>query len=259
MMKTDAFAGVLEGVRARQSMLGSALEAYMDQQQAQAERIKGMVEALAVPRIDPARLGIGSALALSDTNAFRIAGLTTDYAEQYRSIVGAVNERIGALAGLGAAANAFALQPDLVGGIGSLLERALAQQEALLEKQRQLAEQTADAQPRRQTLIAERLGIINAVVSVLWIALCAYLIFEERIAGGDPVTAANTAAIEENTRTIEQMRQSFDVLADHLERMHAVQEEAGEEERAADAAIAGILREIADTLADQTEGEEEAP
>jgi hypothetical protein len=259
MMKSDAFAGVLEAVRARQSVLGSALEAYMDQQRAQAERITGMVEALAVPRLDPARLGIGSALALSNTNAFRIAGLTTDYAEQYRSVFGALNERIGALAGLGAAANTFALQPDLVGGIGNLLERALAQQEALLEQQRQLAEQTADAQPRRQTLVAERLGIINAVVSVLWMALCAYLVFEERISGGDPATVANTVVIEENTRTIEQMRQSFDILADQIERMRVVQEEAGEEERAADAAIAEILREIADTLAGQAEGEEEAP
>ncbi|MGB3466552.1 MAG: hypothetical protein WBA74_14830, partial [Cyclobacteriaceae bacterium] len=259
IMKTDDFTGVLEGIRARQSVLGSVVEAYMDQQRAQAERTKGMVEALAMPRIDPARLSISSALALSDTNAFRIAGLTTDYAEQYRFIFGAVNERIGALARIGAVANTFALQPDLVGGIGSLLERALAQQQALLEQQRQLAEQAADAQPRRQTLIAERIGIINAIVSVLWITLCTYIIFEERLAGGDSVALANTAAIEENTRIIEQVRQSFDGLADQLERMHAVQEEAGEKEKAADEAIAEILREIADTLADQVEGEEEAP
>ncbi|MDA5556027.1 hypothetical protein [Shimia sp. MMG029] len=259
LVKTDAFAGLLDGIRARQSTFGSAIEAYMDQERAQAERITGVVEALAIPRIDPARFGIGSALALSETNAFRIAGLTADYGDQYRSIFGAVNDRISALAGLGAAANAFAPQPDLVGGIGSLLERALAQQEALFEQQRQLVEQTADVQPRRQTLIAERLTIIAAVVTILYTMLCVYVMFEERLAGGDPATLENTATIKENTQAIEQMRNSFDVLAGQLERMRVAQEEAGEEEKAADAAIAEILREIADTLADQAEGEDESP
>ena len=55
------------------------------------------------------------------------------------------------------------------------------------------------------------------------------------------------------------MRQSFDVMADQLERIRAVQEKVGEEEKAADAAIVEILREISHTLADETEGKEEDP
>lgn len=257
LVEADAFAGLLEGIRARQSALGSAIEVYMDQQRAQVERLTGLMEALAMPRIDPASFGIGSALALGETNAFRIAGLTPDYADQYRSIFGAVNERISAFARLGAAANTFGLHPDLVGAIGSLLERALAQQDSLLEQQRQLVEHTADAQPRRQTLITERLTIIAAVVTILYTMLCVYVMFEERLAGGNPDTLKNTAAVEANTQAIQQMRGSFDVLANQLERMRAMQEQAGEEERTTDAAITEILREIADTLADQAEGEEE--
>lgn len=259
LVNTDSFGGLIEGVRARQSALSSAIAAYMDQPRAQAERITGLMGALAMPRIDPASFSIASALALGETDAFRIVGLTHDYVDQYRSIFSEVNERINAFAGLGAVPNAFALQPDLVGGIGSLLERALAQQEALLEQQRQLIEQSADARPRRQMLIAERLTIIAAVVTILYTMLCAYVMFEERLGGGDPATLNNTAAIEGNTQAIEQMRNSFDVLAGQLERMRVVQEEAGEEERAADAVIAEILREIADTLADQSEGTDETP
>lgn len=58
------------------------------------------------------------------------------------------------------------------------------------------------------------------------------LIVEQRL-GGDPATLANTAAIEVNTQAIEQMRDSFDVLAGQLERMREGQEEeeAGEEGR----------------------------
>jgi hypothetical protein len=101
--------------------------------------------------------------------------------------------------------------------------------------------------------------MLAAIVAVLQFFIIIALQIEERMLGGDPATLDNTAAIEENTQAIEQMRDSFDVLAGQLERMHAVQEEDDKEERAADAAIAQILREIADTLADQAEGEEKAP
>ncbi|MCG8512007.1 MAG: hypothetical protein MI741_22560 [Rhodospirillales bacterium] len=259
LMENDTITQMLEGVRARQSVFESAIGAYMDQDWAQAERITSMVEALAMPRIDPARLGISSALALGKTNAFKLAGLTPDYVEEFRSITGAVNKRISAFAELGSAVEAFALQPDLVGGIGSLLAHALARQETLLEQQRQLVEQPANAQPRRQTLISERLTIIAAIVSILYFCIFIALEIEERMIGGDPATLANTAAIEQNTQAIDQMRESFDALADQLERMRTMQEEAEEEERAADAAITEILREIANTLANQADGEEKTP
>jgi hypothetical protein len=259
LMENETIARMLEGVRAHQLVLESAIGAYMDQHRAQAERITSMVEAMAMPRLDLDRLGIGSALRFGDTNAFKLAGLTPDYADQFRSITGAVNERISAFTGLGSAVEAFALQPDLVSGIGSLLERALAQQETLLEQQRHLIEQAWDAKPRHQTLIAERLTIIVAIVTILQFCIFIALQVEERMIGGDPATLANTAAIERNTQTLGQMRGSFDALADQLDRVRAMQEESGEEDRAADAAIAEILREIADTLADEADGEEEVP
>lgn len=256
--KTDAFGGLLEGFRARQSAFGSALDAYMDQQLAKTRHITGLMEALAIPRIDPASFGIGSVLALGETNAFRIAGLPPDYTDLYQSVFGTMNERLSAFASLGAAAKVSALQPDLVGGIGSLLERALARQEALLEQQGQLVEQTADRQPKTPSRLVQQLHMLAAIVAVLQFFIVIALQIEERMLGGDPATLENTTAIQENTEAIEQMRDSFDVLAGQLERMRVVQEEAGKEERAADAAIAEILREIADTLADQVEGDEEA-
>jgi hypothetical protein len=258
LVEADALEGMLEGVRERHSVFGSAIEVYMDQQRAQAERITGLMETLAMPRIDPARFGIGSVFDLSKMNAFRIAGLAPDYADQYRSIFGAVNERISAFAERGAV-NAFALQPDLVGGIGSLLARVFAQQEALLEQQRHLIEQTADAQQKTPSRLVQQLQTLAAIVAILQFLIIIVLQIEERTLGGDPAILDNTAAIEENTQAIEQMRGSFDLLADQLTRMHVVQEEADKNERAADVAIIEILREISDTLADQTDVEDETP
>ena len=260
LVETDALAGLLDGVRARHSVFGSAIEVYMDQQRAQEERITGLMKTLAMPRIDPARfgIGIGSSFDLSKMNAFRIAGMAPDYADQYRSIFGAVNERISAFSGIGAV-NAFALQPDLVGGIGSLLESVFAQQEALLEQQRHLIEQTADAQQTTPSRLAQQLQTLAAIIAILQFLIFIALQIEERTLGVDPAILDNTTAMEENTQAIEQMRGSFDVLADQLERMHVTQEESEENERAADVAIIGILREISDTLADQTNVEDETP
>lgn len=72
---------------------------------------------------------------------------------------------------------------------------------------------------------------------------------------GRPPGSAAASPIEESTPAIEQMRGSFIFPMGWLERMRVVQEEAGEEERSADAALAKTLREIADTLADQAEEE----
>lgn len=259
LLENDTITRMLEGVRAHQIVFDSAISAYMDQHRAQAERIASMAEALAMPRVDPARLGIGSALALGETNVFKLAGLKRDYVDDFRSATAALNERIQAFAGLGSAVEAFALRPDLVSGIGSLLERALAQQESLLEQQRQLAEQAAAARPRRQTLLAERLTIIAAIVTILQFWIFIALQIEERMTGGDPATLANTAAVEQNTLAIGKMRGSFEALSDQLEQMRTAQVDAGEAESAADAGIGEILREIADTLADKANGDDETP
>lgn len=255
-MQSDSVTRMLDSLRAGQSAIQSALSSYMDQHRAQAERISSMVDALAIPRVNPATFSIGSALALSETNAFKIAGLTPDYTEEFRSITDAVSERIGAFAGLASTNKAFALQPDLVGRISTLLERALAQQEALLEQQR---EPVAETQPRQQTLLAERLTIIAAIVAILYTMLCVYVMFEERLAGGDAATLANTVAIEENTQALEKMRGSFDAIADQLEQMSAAQEDAKDNKMTADAAIAEILREISSTLMEQENRQEGDP
>ena len=254
--QSDSVTRMLDSLRAGQSAIQSALSSYMDQHRAQAERISSMVDALAIPRVNPATFSIGSALALSETNAFKIAGLTPDYTEEFRSITDAVSERIGAFAGLASTNKAFALQPDLVGRISTLLERALAQQEALLEQQR---EPVAETQPRQQTLLAERLTIIAAIVAILYTMLCVYVMFEERLAGGDAATLANTVAIEENTQALEKMRGSFDAIADQLEQMSAAQEDAKDNKMTADAAIAEILREISSTLMEQENRQEGDP
>lgn len=251
-MQSDSVTRMLDSLRAGQS----AFSSYMDQHRAQAERISSMVDALAIPRVNPATFSIGSAVALSQKNAFNIAGLTPDYTEEFRSITAAVSERIGAFAGLASTNKVFSQQPDLVGRISTLLERALAQQEALLEQQR---EPVAEIQPRQQTLLAERLTIIAAIVAILYTMLCVYVMFEERLAGGDAATLANTVAIEENTQALEKMRGSFNAIADQLEQMSAAQEDAKDNKMTADAAIAEILREISSTLMEQENRQEEAP
>ena len=89
--------------------------------------------------------------------------------------------------------------------------------------------------------------------------LCVYVMFEERLAGGDAATLANTVAIEENTQELEKMRGSFDAIADQLEQMSAAQEDAKDNKMTADAAIAEILREISSTLMEQENRQEGDP
>lgn len=259
LMKNDALAQMIEGVRSQQSAFQSAIGAYMDEQRVQAERLKSMINALAIPRFDLATHSIAGALALGETNAFRIAGLTPDYNKQFLSITDALNERLSAFDQFGAATKALALQPDLLGGIGSLLERALAQQASLLEQQQMLLEQTVDGQPKASWRLAEQINMIAAIVAILQFLIFIAVQIESRITGGDPETLENTAAIEENTQTLEEMRGAFNTLADELERMRSTQVEASEEERAAETAMAGILREIADTLTKQEDRQEGGP
>lgn len=236
---------MLQDVRASQVAIQSAVSAYLDQHRMQAERISAMIGALAIPRINPATFGIGSAIALSETNAFKVAGLMPDYTEQFRSITGALGEQLSGFADLKLARKAFVLQPDLVSGLSILLERALAQQQVLLEQQCQPVTET---QPRQQTLIAERLTIIASIVAIVYTMLCVYMMVEEQLGGGNAATLANTAAIEESAQTLEQMRDSFGALADQLERMGAIQEEAAQDAKATNADVADILRGIANTL-----------
>lgn len=63
------------------------------------------------------------------------------------------------------------------------------------------------------------------------------------------------AAIRANTETMEQMQVSIDALTSQLREVTAAQEAATEQDRAADAAITDLLREIAGSLSDQEEPE----
>lgn len=121
-----------------------------------------------------------------------------------------------------------------------MLARSIAAQEALVDEYREAAK---DA--KVEAAFHRRYATISMVINILMFLLAFALQIEERITDKDEAVRANTEAVRE-------LQQSFDGMATQMKRMNDLQESASADEQAADAAIADILREIADSLADQS-------
>ena len=185
---------------------------------------------------------IGSALAAAD--AASVLGFHPAFNDEILTATALVSEQFSALSAAQEAASA-ALRLGIPERLEEMLARSIAAQEALVDEYREAAK---DA--KVEAAFHRRNATISMIINILMLLLALALQIEERMTDKDEAVRANTEAVRE-------LQQSFDGMAAQMQRMNDLQESASAEEQAADAAIADLLREIADSLADQgSEGAE---
>jgi len=212
----------------------------------------GITRALDLPRIGDtfAALDIGKYGRIFDNvNALRGLGLGPEFGDRFGILATGLTEQMQALGQIGSIASAAQFGLGLSGSIEEMLARTIAAQEALAEQEQVPVDETTRQRLARQVHLLASICAISSFF--MWVALE----IEDRLADD------KDAAIRANTETMEQMQVSIDALTSQLQEVTAAQEAATEQDRAADAAIADLLREIADSLSDQegTEGPEAAP
>ncbi|TDK50420.1 hypothetical protein E1832_06295 [Antarcticimicrobium luteum] len=185
--------------------------------------------------------GIGRAIA--DANLALGVGLPATFGQDLQSAVGGLANHMGAMGEIGRAHQA-AFESFRLTNLETLLAKSLAVHEALLEEQQQA---TLDA--KAEAKFNRRLAVVLAVINIIMLLMSMVGTIEDWMTDEDAATKANTAAIVE-------MRDAFDAMASEMEAMRATQEAEAERQSEADAEIAGILRDIADALADRTETDE---
>jgi len=137
----------------------------------------------------------------------------------------------------------------LSANIGDLLARSVEAQKALLETQNQYVESKPEAKDAAvvEARFHRRMAYFNTLIAVLSLFLMIAISWEEILeAGGVP----KAEPVE-----VTQMREAFVEMSVQLEELRRVEEERADKEDAeakreaeADAAIASVLREIADSL-----------
>ncbi|MGB3313590.1 MAG: hypothetical protein WBB85_04195 [Albidovulum sp.] len=206
----------------------------------------GVTRALDLPRIGAtfAALDIGKYGRIFDSvNALRGLGLGPEFGDRFSILATGLTEQMQALGQIGSIASAAQFGLGLSGSIEEMLARTIAAQEALAEQEQAPVDETT-----RQRL-ARQLQLLCNIITILSFFMMVALEIEDRLADDED------AAIRANTDTMEQMQVSIDALTSQLQEVTAAQEAATEQDRAADAAIADLLREIADSLSDQEEPE----
>lgn len=229
-----------EEMRRQQALYFEPVSFFADIQGGAIADIRQSVQAMVLPRLDIMdSLGIGRmADAFGAANVYQSLGLGSDYDTQMRVITSSLNGHIEALASAQAARDAM-FPSSLTDAIESLLARSLAAQEAMLAEYRESA---SDA--KTEARFNRRMVTLATIINVLMFFMTVVLNIEDRLADEDAVA-------RENTEAVLQMRQSFDEMSRQVQRMNEMQEAATEQDRAADAAIADLLREIANSLIDQ--------
>lgn len=212
----------------------------------------GITRALDLPRIGDtfAALDIGKYGHIFDNaNALRGLWLGPEFGDRFNILASGLTEQMQALGQIGSVATAVQFGLGLSGNIEEMLAQTIAAQEALAE----LEEAPVDETTRQR--IARQLQLLCSIITILTFFMMVALEIEDRLSDD------KDAAIRANTETMEQMQVSLDALTSQLQEVTAAQEAATEQDRVADAAIANLLREIADSLSDQekTEGLEAAP
>lgn len=99
---------------------------------------------------------------------------------------------------------------------------------------------------KKEASFHRRIATLAAVINILMFLMTVAMQIEDRLSDDD-------AVVRDNTREINEMRDSFGTMAVQIERMQATQEKTNEAEQAADAAIVDILRDISETLEAQTQ------
>jgi HPt (histidine-containing phosphotransfer) domain-containing protein len=258
-LKVDSPFGRLAADMERQSKMFDGLTLGIDQQLGLIPNILrdfessyalGVTRALDLQHIGDAfaALDIGRYGRIFDNaSALRGLGLGPEFGDRFSILATGLTEQLQALGQIGSIASAAQIGLGLSGSIEEMLARTIAAQEALAEQEQVPVDETTRQRLTRQVHL---LASICAILSFfMWVALE----IEDRLADD------KDAAIRANTETMEQMQVSIGALTSQLQEVTAVQEAATEQDRAADAAIADLLREIADSLADQEEGPEADP
>lgn len=229
-----------EEMRRQQALYLEPISTFADIQSGAIADIHQSIQAMALPRLDIVEsLGIGRmADAFGAANVYQSLGLGSDYDAQMRAVTSSLNGHMEALTSAQAVRDAI-FPSGLTDAIESLLARSLAAQEAMLAEYRESA-----SDDKTEARFNRRMVTLATVINVLMFFMTVALNIEDRLADDD-------AAVRENTKAVLQIRQSFDEMAVQVQRMNEMQEAATEQDRAADAAIADLLREIANSLADQ--------
>ena len=202
----------------------------------------GATRALDLPRIGGAlaALDIGKYGRIFDNqNVMRDLGLGSEFGNRFSILASGLTEQMQALGQIGSIAAAAQIGLGLSGRIEEMLARTIAAQEALTEQE----EVPADETTRRR--LAHQLQVLCNIIAILSFFMMVALEIEDRLSDDED------SAIRSNTETMEQVQISIDALTSQLQEVAAAQEAATEQDRAADAAIAELLREIADSLAVQ--------
>lgn len=202
---------------------------------------------LKIPRMDNLldTLGIdriGSALAAAD--AASILGFPSAFNDDILAVTSQINGQMSAHR-MAQEATSAALGLGITERLEEMLARSIAAQETLVDEYREAAK---DA--KVEAAFHRRNVTISTIINLLMFLLALALQIEERITDRDEAVRANTEAVRE-------LQQSFDGMASQMERLRVQAESASAEEQAADAAITDLLREIANTLAEQSDMEGE--
>lgn len=175
-------------------------------------------------------------------DAASVLGFHPAFNDEILTATALVSEQFSALSAAQEAASA-ALRLGIPDRLEEMLARSIAAQEALVDEYREAAK---DA--KVEAAFHRRNATISMIINILMLLLALALQIEERMTDKDEAVRANTEAVRE-------LQQSFDGMAAQMQRMNDLQESASAEEQAADAAIAHLLREIADSLTGQEETE----
>ncbi|WP_299885992.1 hypothetical protein [uncultured Ruegeria sp.] len=201
----------------------------------------GFTRTLDLPRIGAAflALDIGKYGRIFDSvNALRGLGLGAEFGDRFNILATGLTEQMQAFGQIGSIAGTAQIGLGLSGSIEEMLARTIEAQEALAEQEQVPVDETT-----RQRL-ARQLQVLCNIITILSFFMMVALEIEDRLSDDED------AAIRANTETMEQMQVSIDALTSQLQEMTTAQEAATEQDRAADAAIADLLRKIADSLAD---------
>jgi hypothetical protein len=206
----------------------------------------GITRALDLPRIGDtfAALDIGKyGRIFENVNTLRSLGLGSEFGARFSVLATGLTKQMQALGQIGSIAATAQVGLGLSANIEEMLARTIAAQDALAEQEQAPFDETA-----RQR-IARQVQLLCNITTILSFFLIVALEIEDRLSYDEG------AVIRANTETMEQLQVSIDTLTSQLQDMTAAQEEATKQDRAADDAITDLLREIADSLADQPETE----
>ncbi len=206
----------------------------------------GTMRALDLPRIGDtfAALDIGKYGRIFDNaNAVRSLGLGPEFGDRFSILATSLTDQMQTLGQIGSIAAAAQIGLGLSSNIEEMLARTIAAQEALAEQEQAPVDETT-----RQRLSGQ-LQLLCSIITILSFFMIVALEIEGRLSDDED------AAIRANTETMQQMQVSLDALTSQLQEVTAMQEAVTEQDRATDAAITDLLREIADSLSDQEETE----